>query len=91
MAASGEGLRAIAPTEKPKDAEKQPSVELAYRNIGEADVKVYPVDLMRLYFTRRNLDAIAGIDQRLIDQRQRMHACAGDGNTLNVDTFSGSV
>jgi len=25
-------------------------------------VKVYPVDLMRLYLTRRNLDAIAGID-----------------------------
>ncbi len=32
------------------------------RNIAEADVKVYPVDLMRLYLTRRNLDAIAGID-----------------------------
>ena len=25
-------------------------------------MKVYPVDLMRLYLTRRNLDAIAGID-----------------------------
>ena len=35
---------------------------LDYRNIAEADVKVYPVDLMRLYLTRRNLDAIAGID-----------------------------
>ena len=35
---------------------------LEYRNITEADVKVYPVDLMRLYLTRRNLDAIAGID-----------------------------
>ena len=34
----------------------------SYRNIAEADVKVYPVDLMRLYLTRRNLDAIAGID-----------------------------
>ncbi len=31
-------------------------------NIAEADVKVYPVDLMRLYLTRRNLDQIAGID-----------------------------
>jgi TolA-binding protein len=37
-------------------------LKLAYRNIAEADVKVYPVDLMRLYLTRRNLDAIAGID-----------------------------
>ena len=25
-------------------------------------MKVYPVDLMRLYLTRRNLDGIAGID-----------------------------
>ena len=37
-------------------------MKLDYRNIAEADVKVYPVDLMRLYLTRRNLDAIAGID-----------------------------
>ena len=35
---------------------------LDYRNIAEVDVKVYPVDLMRLYLTRRNLDGIAGID-----------------------------
>ncbi|MHC5541469.1 hypothetical protein ACYOEI_24885, partial [Singulisphaera rosea] len=40
----------------------KPGVELGYRNIAEADVKVYPVDLMRLYLPRRNLDAIAGID-----------------------------
>ena len=65
MADAGAGLRAIAPSETPKDekdAAEKPSVELAYRNIVEADVKVYPVDLMRLYLTRRNLDAIAGID-----------------------------
>ena len=36
--------------------------KLDYRNIAEVDVKVYPVDLMRLYLTRRNLDGIAGID-----------------------------
>ena len=41
---------------------KPASVKLDYRNIALADVKVYPVDLMRLYLTRRNLDAIAGID-----------------------------
>ena len=29
---------------------------LEYRNVAEADVTVYPVDLMRLYLTRRNLD-----------------------------------
>ena len=38
------------------------SLKLSFRNIAEADVKVYPVDLMRLYLTRRNLDEIAGID-----------------------------
>ena len=37
-------------------------MKLDYRNIAEVDVKVYPVDLMRLYLTRRNLDGIAGID-----------------------------
>jgi alpha-2-macroglobulin len=37
-------------------------LKLGYRNIADVDVKVYPVDLMRLYLTRRNLDEIAGID-----------------------------
>jgi hypothetical protein len=49
------GLRAVPPV-------KTPALTLTYRNIAEADVKVYPVDLMRLYLTRRNLDEIAGID-----------------------------
>ena len=39
-----------------------PTVPLESRNIEEAAVTVYPVDLMRLYLTRRNLDDIAGID-----------------------------
>jgi len=42
--------------------EPKPTVELTYRNLSEAQITVYPVDLMRLYLTRRNLDAIAGID-----------------------------
>lgn len=37
-------------------------VTLEYRNIPEVDVKVYAVDLMRLYLERRNLAGIAGID-----------------------------
>ena len=53
---------APSPRESPQDVDAKPSVTLDYRNIAEADVKVYPVDLMRLYLTRRNLDAIAGID-----------------------------
>ena len=38
------------------------SLKLGFRNIAEVDLKVYPVDLMRLYLTRRNLDQISGID-----------------------------
>ena len=49
-----------APTTARGEAGRQ--VKLDYRNVAEADVKVYPVDLMRLYLTRRNLDHIAGID-----------------------------
>ncbi len=45
----------------PKSSEK-PEVTLDYRNVAEADVKVYPVDLMRLYLSRRSLDGIAGVD-----------------------------
>jgi len=53
----GIGRPADAPDPKFPD-----ELSLNYRNIADADVKVYPVDLMRLYLTRRNLDAIAGID-----------------------------
>ncbi len=54
------GLRAIPP----RDTKEQstPGVSLSYRNVSKADIKVYPVDLMRLYLTQRNLDQIAGID-----------------------------
>ncbi|WP_074310399.1 MG2 domain-containing protein [Singulisphaera sp. GP187] len=56
------GLRSVTPTEA-KDAKgTKPGFTLDYRNVAEAEVKVYPVDLMRLYLTRRNLDEIAGID-----------------------------
>jgi TolA-binding protein len=63
---AGVGLRAI-PIDKPadpgdKDKAKDDKVRLDYRNVAEADVKVYPVDLMRLYLSRRTLDGIAGID-----------------------------
>ena len=49
--------------ESPKDEEDpKPGVMLDYRNVARADVTVYPVDLMRLYLTRRNLNQIAGVD-----------------------------
>jgi hypothetical protein len=40
----------------------KPGIGLDFRNIAQVDVKVYPVDLMQLYLTRRNLNGIAGID-----------------------------
>jgi tetratricopeptide (TPR) repeat protein len=43
-------------------AAEKPGIKIQYRNIAQADITVYPVDLMQLYLTRRNLNAIAGID-----------------------------
>jgi len=61
---TGRGFRVIdvtAPANPPAPAAK-PGIRLEYRNIAQVDVKVYPVDLMQLYLTRRNLNGIAGID-----------------------------
>ena len=53
---------AVAKTEDDAEPRFPDTLKLGFRNIAEVDVKVYPVDLMRLYLTRRNLDQIAGID-----------------------------
>lgn len=58
---------------------KPASIRLDYRNIALADVKVYPVDLMRLYLTRRNLDAIAGIDLAGVSPLLETKIRLGDG------------
>jgi len=58
---------------------EKPGVKLDYRNIAEVDVKVYPVDLMRLYLTRRNLDGIAGIDLAGITPLHESTVKLGDG------------
>ena len=61
--ATERGLRAIDATAPPKpEPDAKPGIRLEYRNIAQVDVKVYPVDLMQLYLTRRNLNGIAGID-----------------------------
>ncbi|MFO0909329.1 MAG: MG2 domain-containing protein [Isosphaeraceae bacterium] len=58
--------RAAPPDDKGDETRPEPrfpdTLKLGYRNIAEAEIKVYPVDLMRLYLTRRNLDEITGID-----------------------------
>ena len=60
---------------------RQPSPEsrVDYRNIGQVDVKVYPVDLMQLYLTRRNLNGIAGIDLAGVTPLVEKTVTLGDG------------
>ena len=50
-----------------------------YRNIGQVDVKVYPVDLMQLYLTRRNLNGIASIDLAGVTPLVEKTVALGDG------------
>src|SRR5262249_29166804 len=82
----GVGLRAV-PVHQPggEDGPKGGPAEakLEYRNIATADVKVYPVDLMRLYLTRRNLDAIAGIDLAGIKPFHSATIQLGDGRDFD--------
>src|SRR5262249_3427592 len=59
------GFRAVdvaAAADRAAATAAAPGIALDYRNIAQVDVKVYPVDLMQLYLTRRNLNGIAGID-----------------------------
>ena len=58
----------------------KPGIKLDYRNIAKADVTVYPVDLMQLYLTRRNLNAIAGIDLAGITPLVEKTVTLGDGS-----------
>ena len=46
-------------------------------------MKVYPVDLMRLYLTRRNLDGIAGIDLAGITPLVETTVKLGDGQDFD--------
>ena len=59
------------------------TVALESRNIKEAAVTVYPVDLMRLYLTRRNLDDIAGIDLAGITPLVESTLPLGDGSDFD--------
>ena len=53
------------------------AVPLTHRRIAAADVKVYPVDLMRIDLARRDLGAIAGVD--LAGIRPRFQARVAPG------------
>ena len=61
----GRGFRVIdvvGAAARPPEPPAKPGIGLDFRNIAQVDVKVYPVDLMQLYLTRRNLNGISGID-----------------------------
>lgn len=73
------GFRAVD-AEPPKGEKEKSGVDLKFRNLAAVDVKVYPVDLMRLYLTRRNLDGIAGIDLAGITPLHQGEEKLGDGN-----------
>ena len=63
----------------PERRRPSPESALDYRNIGQVDVKVYPVDLMQLYLTRRNLNGIAGIDLAGVTPLVEKTVALGDG------------
>ena len=79
LAAAGEAGVRLAKIVADDDP-PEPTVPLESRNIAEADVTVYPVDLMRLYLSRRNLDAIAGIDLAGITPLVETTVPLGDGS-----------
>ena len=70
----------------PRLAKTDGDLILSYRNLTEVDLKVYPVDLMRLYLTRRNLDGIAGIDLAGITPLHESTVKLADGLTFQDAT-----
>ena len=77
---------AACPSKADDEPKDEKAAKLDYRNIATADVKVYPVDLMRLYLTRRNLDAIAGIDLAGIKPFHEATIKLGDGKDFDDKT-----
>jgi tetratricopeptide (TPR) repeat protein len=65
--------------ERAADPAPAPGISVDYRNIAQVDVKAYPVDLMQLYLTRRNLNGIAGIDLAGITPLVEKTVTLGDG------------
>ncbi len=60
------------------DADKQ--VELQFRNISEAAIKVYRIDLMKFGLMQRNLDRITAINLAGIQPYHEEVVALGDGN-----------
>ena len=54
-------------------------LRLGSRNIAQAEITVYPVDLMQLYLSRRNLNQISGIDLAGITPLRELRLSLGNG------------
>ena len=87
------GLRVIdvvgAGTGRAPEVTTKPGIGVDYRNIGQVDVKVYPVDLMQLYLTRRTLNGIASID--LAGVTPLVEKTVALGNGADYDDKSKSI
>ena len=54
-------------------------IELDYRNIKEAALEIYKVDLMKLYLREKNLSNITAVDLAGIDPESSLNIPLGDG------------
>lgn len=70
-------------TVKPGDAGE---VELSYRNVKEASVKVYRIDLLKFGLMQRNLDKVTAINLAGIRPYHEMKTELGDGNDFKDRT-----
>ena len=64
---------------KPDQKAVAASLKVNYRNLESLDLKVYPVDLLRLYLSRQNLDQIAAVDLAGIKPLMEQSVKLGDG------------
>jgi tetratricopeptide (TPR) repeat protein len=86
------GFRVIDVADRAVDHGREPAstpgITLDYRNISQVDVKVYPVDLMQLYLTRRNLNGVARIDLAGITPLVERTVVLGSGTDYDNKTRS---
>lgn len=57
----------------------EPVVKLEHRNVAKVEIKVYPVDLVRLYLSKRDLSGVAQVDLAGIKPLLQREIELGDG------------
>ncbi len=60
------------------------SLDVTCRNLAELDVRVYPVDLLRLFPGRDDLGAVASVDLAGIRPVHQAKVTVGDGKTVDL-------